>query len=66
MALVIRESGCNPKARRHEPDYQRRYVTGKPRWDEALLAYRAGNCYNCRYAENVLSLRDRIKRGEPV
>ena len=142
MALVIQESGCNPKARRHEPGYQARYVTGNPRWnkaralgwtDEALatswgltqvlgttawalgwhyppdaeggitdpaanlrlgakylkqqlaryrnvyeallayngghgavLAYRAGNCYNCRYADNVLALRDRIKRGEPV
>ncbi len=35
MALVIQESGRNPKARRHEPRYQERYVTGNPRWDKA-------------------------------
>jgi len=142
MALVIQESGCNPKARRWEPKYQERYVTGNPRWDkaralgwsdealatswgltqvlgttawelgwhyppdaeggitdpaanlrlgakylrqqldrygnvyEALLAYNGGHgavlafrksqCYNCRYADSVLVLRNRIKRGEPV
>jgi len=32
----------------------------------AVYAYRAGNCYNCAYADNVLALRDRIERGEPV
>ena len=142
MALVLQESGGNPLARRHERDYQRKYVTGNPRWDkaralgwtdealatswgltqvlgttawdlgwhyppdaaggitdpaanlklgahylrdqikrwgnvyEALLAYnggagavyayRAGNCYNCGYADNVLAIKKRIERGEPV
>jgi len=142
MALVVQESGCHPKARRHEPRYQAAYVAGNPRWDPAralgwtdealatswgltqvlgttawelgwhyppdaeggitdpaanlrlgakylrrqlarygnvyeallaynggggaVLAYRRGRCYNCAYAESVLALRDRIKRGEPV
>ena len=139
MALVIQESGGNPEARRHEPDYQARYVSGNPRWDraralgwsdedlatswgltqilgttawalgwhyppegitnpttnltlgakylrqqlrrwgnevEALLAYnggpgavyayRRGEPYNLSYAQNVLAIRERIERGEPV
>jgi soluble lytic murein transglycosylase-like protein len=32
----------------------------------AVYAYRAGNCYNCAYADSVLALRDRIERREPV
>ena len=34
-ALVKQESGYNPQARRHEPDYQRKYVNGHPRWNKA-------------------------------
>ena len=34
--------------------------------DGAFYAYRAGNCYNCQYADNVLAIQKRIERGEPV
>lgn len=34
-ALVRAESSFNPRARRHEPEYQRRYVTGSSRWEPA-------------------------------
>ena len=34
--------------------------------DGAVYAYRAGNCYNCQYADNVLAIQKRIERGEPV
>ena len=34
-ALVIQESGGNPDAYRHEPEYQAKYVTGKARWNSA-------------------------------
>ena len=34
-ALVIQESGGNPDAYRHEPEYQTKYVTGQARWNRA-------------------------------
>ncbi len=47
---------------------RKRRKNRRPRW------YRRGEIIyqqlvrqnDCRYAENVLALRDRIKRGEPV
>jgi soluble lytic murein transglycosylase-like protein len=38
MALVIQESGGDPLARRYEPKYQAKYVTGNSRWDKARAA----------------------------